>query len=80
METLRASAISGTGNGPVDVPDVGGGGEELAKAMEEKEELKEQVKEMEKKLDELKIKNNVISLPSYKALCVNVGGERERWL
>ena len=60
METLRASAVSGTGNGPVDVPDVGGETEELAKAMmEEKDELKEQIKELEKKLDDLKTKNNV---------------------
>lgn len=62
METLRSSAISSTGNGPVDDPDVGGGEEELAKAMKEKDKLKEQVKELEKKLDDLKLKNNVSSL------------------
>lgn len=67
MEILRSSATSGTGNGPVDVPDVGGGGEELAKVMGEKDELKEQVEELEKKLDDLKTKNNVSLLSSYKS-------------
>ena len=51
----------------MDVPDVGGGGEELAKVMGEKDELKEQVEELEKKLDDLKTKNNVSLLSSYKS-------------
>lgn len=60
MESLRSSsaAIStGTGNGPVDVPDKGS--EELSKVEGERDELKQQVKELEKKLEDLKIKSNV---------------------
>ena len=62
MESLRSSsaAASGTGNGPVDVPDKGS--EELAKVEGERDELKQQVKELEKKLEDLKIKNNVTVL------------------
>ena len=59
METLRSSASSGTGNGPVDVPDAGSGGEKLVEAVAERDAFKEQVKELEKKLEDLKSKNNV---------------------
>ena len=63
VENLRSSAGSGTGNGPVDVPNASDGGvaeaEELAKAVGERDELKEQVKELERKLEDIKTKNNV---------------------
>ena len=59
MESLRSSAANrDAGNGPVDVTD-GSGGEELAKAIGERDDLKDQVKQLENKLEELKIKNNV---------------------
>ena len=71
MESLRSSAASGAGNGPLDVPDEGGaGGEELAKVEGERDELKQQVKDLEKKLDDLKIKNNVTALCVCVCVCV----------
>ena len=73
MESLRSSAaatasVTGTGNGPVDVPDKGS--EELAKVEGERDELKQQVKELEKKLEDLKIKNNVTVCVYDVCVCV----------
>lgn len=59
MDTLRSSASTGTGNGPIDVPNESSGSEELAKAVGERDELKSRVKELEKKLEDLKTKNKV---------------------